>query len=264
MTSRVVDAPIIQAFGEQLTVPANTGNPTLFGVRERFKEVMIECAAASRIELCPRIQQCFFYDNSQASGSQWINLLDQNRALTNRDFTGGTGTTLDSWATADYLYIGCKRPFGGVAIDLTASVNGNPSVLTAEYSKNDDTFASTTITDGTDLAGDTLGQDGDVTIDSVPTDWDDFILSDILSDTFAPKHKLYWLRLDVSAVLDADVEIQEILAFDEVITQGATSNGGLWAKASTEYVIDISTLVGAIGLISQGGATTANVSWLKH
>lgn len=273
--SRITDAPINDAWGEQLTVPGNAGTKTVFGLRHGFNEILIECAAASRIHLPPAIIQLVHYDASASAGSRWVSLLGTQgqgfSSLINRNVTGGTGTQLDSMATADYIYIGTTGRHGGIFVDMTASVNATvSSVMTAAYSATA-SFTADAITDGTVTSGRTLAKDGNITIDTVPSEslWVPRTLLE-LGETAAvdlPGDRLYWWRLDVSVAMPADVEIQEILPFHRAHADVATESGGsIYLKATTEYTIDIDrNKVGGLEIGAQGaGATTANVSWLEH
>jgi hypothetical protein len=77
----------------------------------------------------------------------------------------GTGITLSSLATlaaGEALYLGADVPFGGVAVDMSAAVNGTGSVLTVEY-WNGTAWVSLSATDNTASGGATFAQDGLVT-----------------------------------------------------------------------------------------------------
>ena len=264
MAIRIVDAPIKDLYGEQLTVPANTGTRNIFPMRFGFGEILIEPAAAMRLGFAPRIKEAWFYD---ASATTWVNLLNASRALINRHVAGDTGTTLDAMQTTDYIYVGCDEPYLGLYVNMDAStVNSNAATLAGGYSKNDDTFAALTIgSDGTASAGATLAQDG-LVLWTVPTDWARFSLATILADITAPSRKLHWVRLSVSAALSADVEMEQLAALHTPAVAASTTTGpGMFNKASQEYSIDVSDEVGALEVIAQGAvATTVNVSWIKR
>lgn len=105
-------------------------------------------------------------------------------------------SSLDTLANLNYVYIGAGLPFAGLHVDVD-SANSNASVLTVKYRKIDDTWASVTPTDGTASGGATFAQDGAITW-TVPTDWKKSEISG---------QKLYWLRLEVSAALDASTTL---------------------------------------------------------
>ena len=136
-----------------------------------------------------------------------------------QDGSTATLVTLSSLSTAandDYLYVGAHVPFRGVDIDVNAT-NGNASVLTVKYRKNDNTWADITATDGTTSGGATLAQDGTVTW-TVPTDWLSASLRSIGADGFNPNVALYWTRWEVSAALDASVTLSHMLALNRSTT----------------------------------------------
>ena len=259
---REVDAPIIDFYGESITVPANSGAPIIVPTRNGFNEVLLYDKQASpvgfKLSLAPSIRG-YFYDVSATSYVQIPGTVFDGHV------TGSTGTILDSWVlTNDHLYIGSRRPFGGIYIDILAgSPNATTSTLTAKYSKNDGTFASQAITDGSASGGATLAQDGAVKLDAVPSDWAPYQLGTILEsdNRDIPSDYLFWLQYTVGATLDADTEISNIypLAADY-----ASSTGGYFVGA-VEYYIDLDGNVGALQLISQdGGTETTTATWIKR
>lgn len=109
---------------------------------------------------------------------------------------------LDIAANGDGFYIGVPVPAKSFTFDLI-NFNTNVSTLTGYYFKNDFTWISLGIADGTDtLAGGhtTLGQDGTITF-SAPA-------------TIQPKYMFgkfcYWYLFVVSAALDAAVSIASV------------------------------------------------------
>src|SRR3990167_5547988 len=240
----VVDAPIRGFHDENLTVPASNGTKTVFNVRHGFREVGITPTLAVVVALAPRIAQAWFYDASATS--KWIDLLGGQNAIVNRQVAGDTSTTLDAMQTGDKIYLGTFEPHGGVFVDMDASaVNGNASTLSLKYSKNDDTFAVQAITDGTASGGATLAQDGNITLDAIPTTWDAVHLRTLLSDVTAPPAVLYWVEFSISAALSADVEVEEFAAFHQ-----DSANVGEKIPAGTLHFIDISTHTGGLEMLS--------------
>ena len=276
---QTVSAPIRKVYSEQLAnanCPANTADNTTrrpIAVRRGFSEILIEPAAAGRLHLVPAIREAYFYDASRTLGDRWIDLLrDKDKALINRHVAGDTETYLNSMTASDFLYIGTVRPAKGYFMDMDASlVNAVVATLAAEYSRLGG-FATTAITDGTASGGAPLATDGNVGIDTVPTDWGAFELKQLLPISDVPKRKerLFWSRLSVSATLTAGVEIEEIVPLAAV---GAgtitTASDSIIVKASTEYSIpipiNIPEWVGALEFIAQGAAaTTANLTWIAR
>jgi hypothetical protein len=118
--------------------------------------------------------------------------------LTEVTGAGTADVAIDTAANGDYLYAGFSDVFGGLQVDMDgANVNAVASVLTAEY-WNGSAWSTLTVTDGTDAAGATLGQDGAITW-LVPTDW---VQREITG--LGTKH---WVRFSVSAALSAGTAI---------------------------------------------------------
>lgn len=173
--------------------------------------------------------------------------------------TGGTGVTLSSLATlgsGEAFYLGANVPFAGVAVDMSAAVNGNASVLTVEY-WNGSAWVSLSATDNTAAAGKTFAQDGLVTW-TVPAAWSKAKLSDgIVGTPSLPASQLanqylgevnslpqYWTRWTVSAALDSStvantmIAINQSTAYAEVLANNALegrilkTHGGVSALAA--------------------------------
>lgn len=145
---------------------------------------------------------------------------------------GGTGITLSSLATlanGEAFYLGADVPFGGAAVDMSAAVNGNNSVLLVEY-WNGTTWVSLSATDGTTSGGKTFAQDGLVTWTQPAAGlWAKARLSDgfanpplnIAAATKAAylsnginEFPQYWTRWTVSAALDSTTVANTIIALN--------------------------------------------------
>jgi hypothetical protein len=145
----------------------------------------------------------------------------------------GTGITLSSLATlanGEALYLGANVPFGGVAVDMSAAVNGNVSTLLGQY-WNGTAWVSLSITDGTASGGATFAQDGLITW-TMPAAglWAKAQLSDGLANpplNLAAATKAaylsnginqfpqYWTRWTVSAALDSTTVANTMLALNQ-------------------------------------------------
>lgn len=154
-----------------------------------------------------------------------------------QDGSTSTSVTLSSLGTAaqgDYLYVGSHVPFSGVSIDVDAA-NGTASVLTVRYRKNDDTWADTSATDGTDNGGATLGVDGSVTW-TVPADWKSarlFDTGDTDLNIGLGKQELYWTRWEFSAALDSSTTLDSMIAINRSTTYHEIPSGMAWKEAVT-------------------------------
>jgi hypothetical protein len=124
------------------------------------------------------------------------NVIDNNVA------TYADLDALDTVANGDWVVIGGPVPFIGAALDLTANVNTNNSVMTVQYWNGAAWVAVANLTDGTILVvGKTLSGDGQISWDNPALGlWVPSALGGITA---------YWVRVSVSAALSATVEVAE-------------------------------------------------------
>ncbi len=260
-----VNPGISDGYSEKaLTVPAGNGVKIVYNVRHGFRRILIEGAAAIQLSLPPRIVSMWHFDASATGAAQWNDLLGGNNAIINRHVDGDTGAQLDDWAVADFVYIATHATHGGFFIDMDASaVNDNVSTMTLAYSKNDNTFAAQAITDTTITSSKTLAKDGNILLNAVPADWEELDLRSLLGDSLAPGPKAFWVRLDVSAVLTGNVEIEQVATFHRNDSIGAPT--GTLLKNAVEYTIDLADDVGGLEFVAQAdSATSVNVSWIRQ
>ena len=154
-----------------------------------------------------------------------------------QDNSTSTSVTLSGLGTAaqgDFLYVGSRVPFSGVAIDIDAA-NGNASVITVKYRKSDNTWADISATDGTDNAGASLGVDGSVTW-TVPADW----LTARLRETGdtgvnfgVAQQEMFWTRWQWSAALDASTTLDSMVAIPRSTVYHEIPSGTAWEQAVT-------------------------------
>ena len=275
MTSPVIDADIVDLFGDAVagavSAAAADVRGTVIPLRKGFRKLKFQfITTAGRLAVGPSIKDAFFYDASATQGQRWKDLLDENNAILYADPTTGTGVILDSWGGPDFMYIRTNDKFGGLRLEFNA-LNLEASVMTAAYSKSDNTLAATAITDGTiQPAGDTMGQDGEVIIDTVPTDWTQNTLQRLSAtgadDADAPGSKGYWFRLDVSNSLSANFEVDLMSAMTENFGEGVTAGRSGYFNVTTEYSIDLSDgQVGNIEVgVQTGAAQTMHLTWLRN
>ncbi len=161
--------------------------------------------------------------------------------------------SLDTWANWDAVYVCTPVPADALGLTVAAA-NGNASVMTLNYRKNDNTWADTSATDGTDSGGDTLAQTGDITwtqpSDEIPT---------MLFGTVG-----FWYQIIFSAALDAEVEISgatfqapwtdvinrwDGVPFDgiEVMVETGSASGKFYTYGSAS--VDISSLASGAKIV---------------
>jgi hypothetical protein len=138
----------------------------------------------------PRPTAVYHYD---VSATSYISYLDEIYTSLTTDVM-----ILDNMATGDYLYIGFWRPFSGAYFTIPA-VNGTAATWDVEYFNGSWTDVSGD-DDGTDDSGATFGQSG-LYAWTIPTDWVPFIVQGGM---------WYWIRMQPSAQLDAEVEVSGI------------------------------------------------------
>ncbi len=146
-----------------------------------------------RLQDAPTIKFQKTVNNGVAYTDYSANVID-NGALV------ATLSALDTVANGDWVVIGGPVPFLGAAMDMSANVNANAAVLTAEYWNGAAWAALSSVVDGTINAGATFGVDGQITW-AIPADWQPSTINAITA---------YWVRLSVSAALDAATEVTEM------------------------------------------------------
>lgn len=178
----------------------------------------------------------------QVLKNPWLTILRTQDALatepTNYSYEAHLGgVVLSSQGTAaqnDFLYVGSHIPFSGVHVDV-GDANGNASVITVKYRKNDNTWADIADTDGTASGGASLAQDGDITWD-IPGDWISCRLFDAgdtdLNAGFAMQD-MWWTRWEWSAALDASVTLDSMLAINRSTSYMELLPGVGWQEAVT-------------------------------
>jgi hypothetical protein len=122
--------------------------------------------------------------------------------------------SLDTLANNDALFIGFDTPVNKITLTVSA-VNGNASVATLWYRKNDSTWADASDTDGTISGGASIGQTGSFTW-TLPTD-------EVSHFAFGQSCFLY--RITFLAALDSEVEISAITGEN---TAGFQSIQNVW------------------------------------
>lgn len=228
-----------------------------------YQALVYNPATDFRLKVNPALIGVAFYDASNSAGARFEQAsgtgVSLRNDLTDRDTGTGTGTAMDSATTSDFLYLCFSGVIGGVRI-VIGSANGTASTtLTAEYRKNDDTWANLTPTDGTDSGGIALAVTGSVTW-TAPTDWKRASLGGpqgIVTDVDAPPINGFWLRLGWDEALDSDTEIDEIWALNKDTSRG-------YFRAATEYALSFDRRsVGAIEAILAAGTDTMELTFLK-
>jgi hypothetical protein len=182
--------------------------------------------------------------HTQDAGATVTDLSDE---LQDGDTTSTAFTTFAITGTG-YLYAGAAVPFSGVSVDLGTNKNDTASVITVKYWNDTDAWADISDTDGTDVAGDSMKQSGDVTW-TVPTIWQKTSLAEI-GDTLPTSTTnygvpMYWTRWEWSAALDT-VDIDVMQAINRVTTYAELLEGQtLELKLSDREIASVQALTDA-------------------
>lgn len=192
---------------------------------------------------------------ARVSLNPWIVVLkttDNHATFTDYSFEAQDGSTstsvvlssLDTLANGDALYVGSHIPFSGVHIDVDGTNSTGSVTLTVNYRKNDDTWASTSATDGTASGGTTLAQDGAVTW-TMPADWKTARLQDIFSGVKGQGlyGDLYWTQWVVDVALDASVTLDHMLSINRSTAYLELATGLPWEQGVTVGPGGVSNIV---------------------
>ncbi len=227
--------------GEQValtTTVTAVGIPTgIAHDTESVRGAVLRCTTDFRYNVTPSIVRVL---KTQNSGTSYT---DYTKEAVDRD----TSTTIvlnsqDTAANGDYWYVGSKRKFAGMVVDV-GNTNSNASVMSGYY-YNGSAWADASITDGTASGGAALAQDGNVTW-SLPSDW---------AMTTVYGTEAYWIRFQVSAALDASVTIREL-----ALLQRDTNRG--YGYAYVPVNVPFGSEDGGLEAVVASGTGTLDVSW---
>lgn len=153
--------------------------------------------------------------------SEYIRLINSNNSvltdysLDNQDT--GTNLAFNMVAAEDYWYFAQRRPFNSFFMQVDTA-NATPSNLSIEYWEDASTEwrSALDVIDGTTSGGATLAKSGVVQFSTDSRyDWD--ISGDTYEDTYPTTlaalniTNVYWIRIKVSADLDAGTLIERIV-----------------------------------------------------
>lgn len=247
---------------EQGETLALTTTLASLGIPPAYHQAIIYVPSTDfRLHVNPAIKSVRYYDASNSAGARFeatgttVNGL--TRDMTDRDTATGTGTAMDSGATADFVYVCFADIVGGMRVTI-GSANGTASVLAGGY-WNGSAWTALTITDGTESpGGTTLGATGSVTW-TVPTDWKSASLRGdaVVSDDDAPPDTGFWARFSWSVALDSDTEIDELWSLNRDTTRS-------YYRLGTDYLFSFDRrIVGSVELVLASGTDTAEIDWVR-
>lgn len=276
MPKRIRDTPIKELSGTLLTAkitPATTAaSRRAINFQAGFTELLLEPEdQAMRVGFTTKIMAVYHFDASAAVGSQFIDLLGDDKALTN---DAVTGTAKATFATSDYLYIGTLDRHDGYRFDLTTPFNTAVASIWAgdalEYSTGNG-WVSTAVTDDTEATANiAFGRDGTMEITTLPAEgvWRAAHLRDIVNSS-APQHghiPLYWTRMTPEVTHNAATTFNNIIPLLKVIADGAAAADAANFKKNVEYTIEVDTSkYGGLEAWSiETGDSDLRMTWIKR
>ena len=282
----VADDPIKDEVADIDLVVKTSGGVLVRAVNRRFgfNQILVEGAAELRMGYGPVIKSIYFFDASLTGAARWNDLINRGngeKALIDRNTSAttgvalypgsalDTGAALNSWATADFLYIRFASPAGGVCIDMVTT-NSTASVVAGSYSTSSGFTALVTLVDNTISGGAMLGTSaatatvtGEAITWAPQQNWVKRNLQQLLGDSDAPNEEGYWVRLAAGTALDSTVSLTQIVALAPQAASATSIRRGR-RKATTEYVITLDDEVGGLEFMAVAGAdTTIDISWIK-
>jgi len=244
MSVNVWDAPIYEVCGEDQTINV-AGTPSNYQqIRPGFREVKLVCDTAWRLGLAPKLVHCLYYAAAAGTYTEYTTYATDTLTTTH--------VPLDGMLATDYLYLGTSTPVLGFYFNIGTAVQDEAATLDFEYCSTamsaTATLAFTDVagdSDQTDVAGDTLKQDGEYVFTYV--DAKRSRLGTYQSPLFS---KCHWYRFKPSATLTATTDILGILPIYKSATDLA------YMSAAVEYNIGLDT--------AQVGGWYAQCSAEKH
>ena len=244
--------------GETLTLATTVGYSQVLGAPPGANMLEVEVPSATKenisLLLTPKLRHIWYYDDSATD--KYTNFTKE---FSDRNTSTGSGTSLNTFATADFIYFGGYRRFRGLAVNV-ANTNGTGSVATVKY-WDGTAWTDITATDGTISGAQTLGQDGLITW-TVPTDWTTTTVNGVAD--------LYWVRYSVGTALDATVSIIEVYSLANLTLNSTNTDAEgqdyvlLQSNAQSlppyRYYFD-SERYGGVEMKSASITSAANLNW---
>lgn len=263
--------------GDAVTLATTVAFGTVRGKPPWANAVAIEAPSATAeiitVAFVPKIQHVFIYDASLAAAARW---QDFTKALTDRNTSTDSRNALNEFQTGDRIYVGCRRQFRGLAIDVVNTNSAGTATMVPEYpTQPTGVWTDLSITDGT-FSTRTLAQDGLATW-TVPTaGWKKGTLAALtegLTEGSPPANvpvtePLFWARLRVSAALtDTSVSIAEIVALLNTTINGLTPDVEgfdvvrIGSGNKQPYLFPLHEDIGGVELVSTSLTSVAAVNW---
>ncbi len=138
---------------------------------------------------------CDGFKKTKNSENIWIDYLVQ--VTDNLTTTSANLNSLTTAANGSYFYVGYRRPIEAVIFTM-GNTNDTASVLSGYYWDGGSWTEVGSLSDGTDVAGDTLKKTGTVSFDSTVSTAKQKLIDGL---------NLYWYRFQVTVALDSSVTV---------------------------------------------------------
>jgi hypothetical protein len=247
--------------GETLATSTTAATLSIDPHADQF--ILYQPSVDFRLSLNPALIDAVFYDASADSGSKYkINGGGLVHDLRARNTSTGTGTLLDSSTTSDFLYLCFSDPVSGIHLLIPSPNGSGTAALAIKYRKNDDTWASLSVTDNTRATRTFATNDRSITWTAV-TDWKSAILvgaSGIVDNATTGEQgtrRGFWIQIAWNAALDSDTEISDIWTINQGTAYG-------YFRSGTEYNFTVDhSQVGAIEADLASGTDTMQITWIR-
>ena len=265
--------------GEQITLATAAAFATVRGKPPWANLLELDAPSATlesiTVAFGPKIEKLYIYDASIGASARY---QDLTKALTDRDTGTDSALTLNALQTADRIYVGCKRRYDGLAVDVVLTNGVGTANSVGEYFPAPGTVTDLSITDGTDTTL-TLAQDGLITW-TVPTGpWPLLSLrqavqglAEDIGEDVPVTEPLRWMRLRVDAALtDTTVSIAEVTAMmnPDIIGPGEEAEGFATVRIVTNpggkppHRFLLGPEFGGVELVSASITSAANLNWYR-
>jgi len=182
--------------------------PTDYCIALQFNGVLTALAAASLYPVLDRpIADVNLGYDTWAPDS-----VVQKLGVTYTDQTGiAVAWSTSGMTTTDYIWVGFDKKASGFYVNIDGDQLAARTMVLTYWNGKVWSSVTATATDGTADAGATLGQDGTISLVTVPVDWTPAAATDTTggfpgasTPTTVTTDELYWLRYSVSGALDAN------------------------------------------------------------
>ena len=265
--------------GEQITLATAATFATVRGKPPWANLLELDAPSATlesiTVAFGPKIERLYVYDASIGASARY---QDLTKALTDRDTGTDSALTLNALQTADRIYVGCKRRYDGLAVDVVLTNTIGTAAMVGEYFPAPGTVTDLTITEGTRATA-SLDQDGLITFTTPTGPWPLLTLrnavkglAEDIGEDVPVTEGLRWMRLRVdAAITDTTVSIAEVTALmnPDIVGPGEEAEGFATVRITTNpggklpYRFKLGPEFGGVELVSASIISAANLNWYR-